>query len=630
MRYTARVSKPAAVVSTCVALALALASPSAHAQSGAPAWPRNPHPASSAAGEPLAYTRLYAAARSGEALLVAYTEAGEARTRGALRLARFRVNAGGGDPVLTREGEDRTVAAGAQAVALWWQGDAGALAYVLPRPHRGERPGARRRAGGPDGADRSLAEPLGASSLTAGDVMLQRLDAQGSPTGSAVSIFEDNAQASRVAVASLGAQGWLVAWTGSVSVDEEVRGTVRWSVVAPDGTARSFASDAPFTGVPGDVLQVSAHTAAMQALDEHPRARLTWTGQRCGFLEPGGSGPPQPPIETVAANDPRLLRPLPQRGPRARPGSRVYCEPVQAFVADTHDDGHTSAAIASAPLAADAVAATSEQLLLPVREQAGVVLGEYRPLSRPSSAMLLVGAGRVPAGAPSAAPSSEAEAAREALRTPRALSVGTAGATQLVASVAPRADRLALARLPAAPNSDAHAGVPAADTLGLYALPDPAHELTLAGNSSGPALLLVRTGSGHDGPLRAYPVTSEAAPRGLSHAPVAPPAEPDERLRTLVLRVREARAAYTALEASWGISMERPDPAHPPSQGLVATVRRTRSRWESACETLTAYARQQARAASDPSINDLARESCEFPPDPSAPPPDGAPVRAQP
>ncbi|MEI8255554.1 MAG: hypothetical protein WCJ30_07770 [Deltaproteobacteria bacterium] len=581
------------------------------------------HPDHVVTEQAVADVRAFAVARAGDRAVVAYVQAGDHGARGSLRTALLRAAA---DGALDRAATDHTLAPSALAVAITWDGSSGAVVYTIQRPHRGETPGAHRQRAGD--RERAAADPLGPSTLTAADVMLQRIDENGAPAGRAVLVFEENARAFRVAVAREG-DGWQVAWTGAISVDTEIEGTVRTMRLGPQGATRSFASDTGFTGQPGDVLRV---------VPSHGTRTDPWvlfTGDRCATH---ATEPPfaQPTEDPSAAIEPRPRTLLPQQPPHERPGPPVVCEPRRVFVAALHADGTTGPLGAGPALAADAfgvfdpgdpltvVAPLARGLAAFELDARGQTAGERAvgdaglgppahdlptpPTSAEQTTPLALSPARV---APPTPPDIDA-----VLRAPLVLDVARADARLTVFALSPSRARAAFGSFPVGGDPGVR----------VFTAPGPrTFDIAVAGDGVHAPWLFAQTGTVQGGPL----VYLDGDVAALHATAPETPWAGDERFAQHLLRARAARAAYTAAEGVFGPLSERPDAAtNPRLPGIAAGMRRLRGPWDTACEALRERARFLVRHGVDADITQLASEQCELPIEPVLPGTPGAPVQA--
>jgi hypothetical protein len=589
--------------------------PAALRAQAAPATPVG-HPARIAPLTALAEVRTFAVVRAGDRALVAYVEAGELRARGTLRLALLRA-AGGG--VLERVGTDRTLAPGASVVALAWDGARGAVAYVVPRPHRGQDAAARARHHRPEDTARALADPLGPSTLTAGDVMLQRVDGEGAPVGRPVPVFEENSRAFAVAVAFEG-DGYRVAWSGGIVADDEVLGTVRTMHVTGTGVARAAASDTGFTGQVGGVLRV------VPASPRHPSPWVLWTGERCAARE---DLPPVPRPSTPTNVDHRPGAPPP---PHVQGGRPIECGSRRLYAAELHADGTTGAVLAGPRVGGDAFALAPRGpegpgALVPVaggeRPYLGLAPHPGSPSAPGAETPALV---RAPAPSPAAPGASEvqpeglppaSQITPSRVPPPGALAPEAIAATPLALDATGANDATWFLALSPERTRVIYGTRRGADfSLVPFAPGARTWEIALAGAAAGEPWIFARTGDPTAGPL----VYVDGATAARTPTPPEAAWAGDERLRVFLLRARATRAAFTDLEGTFNALSARADAATNPSlPGLAASMRRLRSHWQGACEPLLERARWLVRHGVDAAVTDLARAQCEIPPEPAAP-----------
>lgn len=610
---------PSLLASVAFCIALGTAPISAHAQAEGVVRPVG-HPERVATEQALTDVRTFAVARAGDRVLVVYVQANDPYARGQLRTALLREAP---DRALQREGTDRTLAPGALALAVSWDGHSGAVVYTVPRPHRGEAPGAHRPRTG--GRDRALADPLGPAALTAADVMFQRIDENGAPVGRAVLAFEENSRAFRVAIGRDG-ENWQLAWTGGLSIDDEIQGTVRTMRVTAQGVPRSFASETGFTGQVGDVLRVVPAGGARHD------ATVIFTGERCVSHE---HEPPnrEPAIDPSAAieSHPRAL--LPQQPPHEHVGPPIVCDGWQIFAAPLHADGATGPIVAGPVLSRDALAVIDprDPMRLVAPLDGGLTAFDLDPLGHAAHATLLgdallPGATRAASIAPSDAEPTSALATTPSriappmppdapgmLRVPAAFDAARIGDGLAVFALSPSHQRAVFGSFGAAGG---------AGTLVLTAPAPLAFDVALAAGERSDPWLFAQTGAAVGGPL----VFLRGDASALHAAPPEMPWPGDERFVQQMLRARAARAAYTAVEGVFGPLSERPDAAtNPHLAGLAAGLRRLRGPWDLACESLQERARFLARHGADADITQLAAMQCELPPEPVIPGTPGAP-----
>ncbi len=523
---------------------------------------------------------------------------------------------------LERATWDTIIGRPAVAVGLTWDGARGAVVYVVPRPHRGEDDGDRRRRVRGVGA-RATSNPTGNSALTAGDIMLQRLDANGAPIGRPILAFEENARTFRVAVAPDG-DGWLLAWTGAIVHGDEVLGTVRTIRVNAQGQPRSYASDTGFTGQVGDVLRV------LPRGDDRHGMRIVWTGERCRSRT---DVPPWPAFEgdPSAAIETRVRQLMNQNPPHEHPGPRLECTPVGAFAAEVMPDGSTRPIVDGPALASDTLAtlrgrdggveilgsartATQAQLTAwPLDAAAHVgrprVLASSTPATRTSvpATQSPGAAGSSSAPEPSTVAPPSAPTSGDIVRVPAQLDAFADGDALDVVALSPTRARVVISH-----QRDA-AAVPDAS---LLAPGIRAWDVALAGARGAGAWVLTQVGSSVGGPLLFIdPATAQG-----HVASAESPWLGDERLRRHLLRVLAARAADTAFLYTYGPMVDRPEnAANPNMPGMASSLRRLRSRWDEACNPLQERARWLVHHGGPPDVAVLARLLCEIPAEPVMP-----------
>lgn len=549
------------------------------------------HPDRVASEHAITDVRAFAVARAADRILVAYVQAGEPRARGALRTALLHE---GADHRLVREAPDHTLAPLAYALAVSWNGHDGAIVYTVPRPHRGEAPGTHRQRAG--SVERSLAEPLGATTLTAGDVMFQRLDENGAPVGRPLLVFEENSRAYGVAIARDGG-AWQLAWSGGISVDNEITGTVRTMRIAADGSARAFASDTGFTGGVGNVLRVISSNGSRRD------PWVVFSGERCLTHEHDAPLVPRDSEPTsVADAHPRTM--LPQQPPHEHIGPPIVCDPRHLYAVSLRADGSTGAIVTGPALSADALALISSDAtarMVTAIDQALVVV-ELDPRGTLRMTRTLAAASTA-----SASPAPEAHDADAIVRAPAILDAAAARDAITVAALDGRRTRVAFTR-------DSDATHRAASV--LLAPAPRTYDVALATDPEREPWLFAMTGTSLGGPL----VVLRGDVDALHAAAVDARWQGDERFTQSLLRARAARAAFTAAESGYTSMAGRPDAATNPNLANVAAgLRRLRGPWEMACGGLQERARYLARHGADADITQFAAQQCEMPPEPVAP-----------
>ncbi len=291
--------------------------------------------------------RAFAAVRAGDRALVAYID-NQTGGRGVLHTALLRANDPGG---LTRLRPDVEIAAPVRALALTWDGTHGAIVYIVPRVlpggfAHGPPPPQRRSTPLPP----SVADPFGPSSASGGDVVLQRLDANGNSLGAPIPVFTENARLYRVAVASEG-DLWTVAWTGATVTDDEVRGTIRAMRVRSTGPRRGAASATGWTGDTGDALRI------VRTDDPTPRTVVLWTGARCASRSTLASPVPLATDPSARVENP-TRRPLPQEPPTEVYGPPIACASVALHAAEFRPEDSFAQWTSTDALSTDALAVT--------------------------------------------------------------------------------------------------------------------------------------------------------------------------------------------------------------------------------------------------------------------------------
>ncbi len=562
----------------------------------------------------LAEVRTYAMARVGDRALTCYVQAGLGRERGALKCALLRREA---DGTLVRAEADRVIATAASAVSIHWDSSGGLIVWVVPRPHRNETERARaaRHRDGARSMQDSLSNPLGTPTLTAGDVMAQRLDNNGAPQGRPTLVFAENARAFRVAAAR-DDQGWLVAWTGARTREGEVRGTVRAARLDGNAALNGRAIETDFSGPVGDGLRVLPKESGAPA-------RVVWSGEHCR------ERPEQPRNAALTADPSADIETRPrfviQQGPlHEHEGANITCDTLSLYATALRADG-TLAPLSTGPaLARDHVVAVDNTAVVTTRDGAGTA--SLRMVTVDAQGRITLGRALVPSGAASppfpqvsSAPSSDDSAPApsrvgppqppdrtQALRAPVAIDVAQArGAQRAIAALSPTRARVSLARY--------EQGATAAATVSTSIQPaERAYEVSLLGGDV--PWLFLRVGIAAGGPL-VY-----ASFDGATDAPAEQVWSGDERLRTHLLRARAARAAVTDFDHTFGPVSARRDAATNPSMpGLVNSMRRLRVRWVEACDSLQARARFLVRRGLDRDLETLAQQQCEIPPEPTMP-----------
>lgn len=589
-----------------------------------------PRPARVSHGEVLTFARTFTATRHAARILAAYIE-NTPSGGGALRTALFDVTSDA-PPALTRAREDALVAPDARAVSLTWDGTRGALAYIVPRvtpPRAPHQPPVRRApaVGIPPATD----DPLGPSSSSGGDVVVQFLDASGAPAGAPRTVFHEHSRLWRVAVAREG-ERWVVAWTGSVVTDDEVRGTVRAMRLDSAGApTRAMASSTGFVGDPGNTL-------AWVRAGEH--TRLAITGSSCRARD--GER-----LRSLSLNeDPSAQIEAPERSPQPQapvrefPSTLIECSPMSLHVTELGRDDTFGPLTRGPWLRADAVSFDGERFVAPVLDASGAATWATATLSAASPPLARFGDGRpVTLAAPpmyrapdltnrvrpatntwpptveapvAPPPVVAADTVGSFLRVPVATAFSSAGSLVAITD-----DRRGLARV--APGSDAPSLVASAAS--------PFVEVTGAVGD----WFFVREGY-WSGPVRALFVPSRAAVEAVAFAPahavpVPPPAQRphfpttrplvyDAEFSALFARTRIARSLFIRHENLAGMLAARPEaPTDPRMPPILAVRHRLQSRWENLCSPLRSRARTLAREGAGQDVISGVNQLCEIHPE---------------
>ncbi len=585
------------------------------------------------AGEALAEVRAFSVARSGDRALLGYLQAGTGRERGALRLASFRMTPAG---ALERTEPDRTLAPAASALALQWDATAGgAVVWVAPKPHRNESERVRhaRHQDGTRSANDSLANPLGTPSLTAGDIVFQRVDNAGVLQGRPLTVFGENARAFRVAILRTN-QGWTLAWTGAKTREGEVRGTVRVARVDTQGALLGAVSETQFSGPVGDSLRVytatgtAASAPAGSGTNINPSVWVAWIGEHCRER----SDLPQAPASTT---DPSALietRPrfMIQQGPlHEHPGAPITCDPLSLYTSIITPDGTIGAFARQSPVARDVLAVHNGALIASISD--APQRATLRALTISNENRSTMGAVWVPSGelqppvaivengaalpVIAATASGDPQPSRIAPTLPPTTLQSLRAPVTL--EVTENADHSVLIAALSRTHTRVHFGRRAANattvTSSAIATPESVFDLQFA-NGDAP-WLFARLGIGLGGPLL-FLLPRADAPSAAEELVWTG----DERFRLHLLRSRAARAAYMDLDHTYGPVSARPDAATNPSMpGLTQAMRRLRSRWIEPCDALQGRARYLVRHGVSRDIEVLAREQCEIPFEPGTP-----------
>jgi hypothetical protein len=593
-------------------LASALLAPlHALGQSGVPAEAlrAGPTPARVEAHGPVAFAREFSAARDGDTLRLIYTENGR-NGRATLRSAALRAEGA----ALLRTRDDVTLADDARTVSLAWSQGRGAAVYVIPRrPPPPLAPGQRRPSRAPAvGVPASTRDPLGPSNLSGGDVVVQRLDAEGRAQGAPVTLFTENARLTRLSAAWVGDR-LLVAWTGGAVTDDEVRVTVRARSLSRDGApTRLVATHSGLHGDIGDTLEVTP--------DEGGGASLWVSASHCAAetSAPPGLSPPEDPSLNIEA--PRRVL-MPQQAMRDAPGLPVRCGPLSLFRVRLDARDEVLGRDPLAPLARDLAARAGERWILAVNTPQGVTLARGTSGNDGFALRSLDGAAITPE-VPAARMqdlalrqrASEETTIVEAPVPPPDAARFDPGEVALLAaagdaSITVARGRRALHRLDAAGAARAFAVAPRSVTA-LQAL------------DGATPWLLTREGA-WSGAVRWSPLTPSAdgaePARWAVASPLStpPPGSPpplwDEAFARLWTRARAARAVFMRHENSAGALAARPEaPTDPRMPAIIANRTRLRGRWESVCGQLRGRASQLARGGAGPDVMQGVNSLCEI------------------
>ncbi|MDO9020039.1 MAG: hypothetical protein Q7V43_24160 [Myxococcales bacterium] len=534
----------------------------------------SPAPERAGHGELIAFARDVVAARHGDRVLLAWID----HTRsgnGQLRTSLLRLDA---DGALVRARPDAPVADSLRTPTLAWDGRRGVLAWVVPPPP----PPPRAVPGGPPVPRRvpgatapPIDETLGLRERSGGDIVVQRLDADGLPEGAARVVFHENSRLTRVAVA-LDQGAAVLAWTGAIVTDDEVRETVRALRLGPDlAPTTPMALHAGLIGELGDVLTLT------------PRPDRSFTLRASGAACRSLPHEPPPPLFTDDASA-RVESPsrslMPQQPLRELAGPPIECEPPGLY--------ETTLA-PGAPIAPmRRVAALSD------RPPPSLRAPDLTPRVRPPPGFDVPIVERpVAPPDPTAADPFAAPRARAADGTHLAV-IDQGGRT------------LAL-------RSGDRAAVLATSPLGFA---------SVALLPGAPAIVLSREGV-WSGPVRAWIADRPGtAPVALPHATVVPVAAPrvpvtqpyvyDEAYARLWVRARAARAVFMRHENTAGALAARPEaPTDPRMPGILSQRARLRARWESVCGGLMTRASQLARRGAGAAVTQGAQSLCDMHPD---------------
>ncbi len=532
----------------------------------------SPAPARVAHGEVVAFARELDAARDGDRVLVAWidhTNNGNAQLRTTL-LRRD------GDDALTRARPDVPVADSIRSPTLVWNGRHGLLAWVVPPPPPAPRPaaGAAAPARPRFRADPVVDETLGLRDRSGGDIVVQRLDAEGRPEGPARVVFHENSRLAGVAVA-LDDRNVTLAWTGSLVTEDEVRQTVRVLHLGDD--LQPTTPMALNTGLTGEL----APTPTLLARPDHS-ITLRTTGTACRSLIG------QPPVALVTDDvSARVEAPnrslMPQQPLREVEGPPVACDPLSVYETTLRRDQPitTPRPVSALPTPSLRAPDLTPRVHPPPGFETPIVELPVAPESDP--------------GDPFAAPRATAADASHLVvidRTAHALALRSGTQSTVLA----RSD-MGFATVTLLPGS-------------------PAIVLSREGVWSGPvrAWFVDRPGLTTVQLPRAtvVPVAPVAAPR----VPVTAPYVYDADFARLWVRARAARAVFMRHENLAGILASRPEaPTDPRMPAIIANRTRLRGRWESACGALTTRAAQLTRRGAGPGPSQGAQSLCEMPAD---------------
>lgn len=591
-----------------------------------------PHPARVAAGEVLVYARAFTAARAGARVLVVYIE--NQGGAGALRSALFTLDtAAASAPSLTRARDDVTLAPDARTASLTWDGQRGAVAYVVARPLASPLPPGQWRPRVPAvGVPASTDDPLGPPASSGGTVTLLTLDADGAPTGAPRVVFTENARLWRTAV-TREPDAWAVAWTGAIVTDDEVRGTVRAMRLRDDASStHTMAAATGFTGDPGDALALArVENATVLAL----------VGSRCAARE--GEAPPPPSLNEDPSSgvDPPSRSPQPQGPVRRAPGPPIECGPTALHLAELRADDTFGPLVPGPWLRSAAAAFTRDAAYAPlVRAPSSPVFARIPLRTRGFGALTDLATGSAFALAPRApiaptsvenltrpSPDAELPPRVHAIAPPTRLPEGSVDEA-LSAPRALAADGHTLVAV----SADGHAltmvreGAP--DATIVATTPSLFHELAMFDTGDAPPIALSREGV-WSGPVRWFALPAEGAPTtvALSEAravplpaptrvprhPTVTPLRYDPEFSRLFAHTRLLRAQFMRHENLAGMMAARPEaPTDPRMPGLLAVRRRLRDRWESSCGQLRARASVLARGGAGDEVLQAVSQLCEI------------------
>lgn len=579
-------------------------------QSGAPAEAlrAGPAPARVEAHGPVAFAREFAAAREGDALRLIYTENGR-NGRATLRSASLRAEG----PALQRTRDDVTLAEDARTVALAWSQGRGAAVYVIPRrPPPPLAPGARRPSRAPAvGVPASTRDPLGPSNLSGGDVVVQRLDADGRAQGAPVTLFTENARLTRLSAAWVGDR-LLVAWTGGAVTDDEVRVTVRARALTAEGApTRAVATHTGLLGDIGDTLVITP--------DEGGGASLWVSGSHCAAETSATPGLTLPDDPSANIEAPRRVL-MPQQPMRDAPGLPVRCGPLSLFRVRLDARDEVLGRVELTPLARDLAARAGDRWVVAVSGPQGVTLARGALQGERLALRALDGAEVTPAPPTPRMQdlslrqrASEEPAIVEAPVPPPDASRFDPGQVALLAAAGEVS--LTVARGRRALHWIDGAGAPRALAVAPRAV------TAIQALEGETPWLLAREGA-WSGAVRWAPLAPPAGAEPTRWAPASPlPTAPagappplwDEAFARLWTRARAARAVFMRHENSAGALAARPEaPTDPRMPAIIANRTRLRGRWESVCGQLRGRAAQLARGGAGADVMQGVNSLCEI------------------
>ena len=569
----------------------------------------SPAPAHVAHGEVVAFARDLAAAREGDRVLVAWidhTINGNSQLRTTL-LRREGVDA------LVRARPDAPVTDAIRTPALAWNGHHGVLAWVVPP----QRPPPRAVPGGPAVVRRPVVEPppdetLGARARSGGDIVVQRLDAEGRPEGPARVVFHENSRLTRVALA-LDDGAVVLAWTGAEVTDDEVRDTIR--VLRLDAAlvrTTPMAVNAGFNGESGRVLTLTTgpnHEATLRAsgtpclsLHAEPPPALITADASVRVEAPNRTLMPQQPLHEIAGPPIVCDRPGLYETTFA-PGAPM---PPLRFIAPLASDLAADTVLSLQTATGPALVRIDHEAFHAINN--GVALRPTAP--PPRRAPDLTPRVNPPPGTnvpiverPVPPPDFDTD---DPFAAPRALD---ADATHV--AVIDRTSRILAVR------SGGQSTVLATSAIGFTSI-------TLLPGT--PAIALSREGI-WNGPIRAWILDrpeitalslpfATAVPVRAPRTPVTHPYVYDEAFARLWVRARTARAIFMRLENTAGALAARPEaPTDPRMPALLSQRLRLRLRWESACGGLMTRASQLSRQGAESGVFRGTQSLCVMHPD---------------